>query len=311
MDWLLCIAITAFTGAANIFVDNYISDYYFKGRDANAQKCFHWIPHTIVGLVCICATGLDFTNIPIYIYLLFLLPGVISVVAGIFYYKALEVSESTDFGIFAQLAPIFYLILGWLFLGQNITSHQFIAFLIIIAAPILIILTTKKRSRPVRLKAVFYTILNIFIAAAGAILFVKLDAGETADVNFITEMGFVFLGQGIGNGLIVLANPKWRKRFRYVTKSSKHKVYYPLTVSLVFNIINKFARNLALVLAPSVALTTAITDSAKPIVIFFMGLLFTILWPRFGREKLTKKAVMVHLIATVLVVIGIFLIQSS
>ena len=308
MDWLLCIAIAVFAGASCIFIDNYISDYYFKGKNANAQKNFYIIPFLIIGAVCLFATGVDFTNIPPYIYILFIVSGAITALGGIFYYKALELSDSTDFGIFAQLSPIFYLILGWLFLGQEITGTQLIAFLIIFAAPILIILTTKKRSRKIKLKAISYVIADVLIDAISVTIFVNFN---TSDVNFVTEMGFVYIGKSLGNLIIMLLNPKWRKRYRYIVKSSHRKVYYALTGELIINTINLFAKNFALILAPSIALTSAIISSAKPIVIFFLGLLFTLLWPRFGREKLNKKVILVHLIATILVVIGICLIKLS
>lgn len=308
MEWLLCIAIAVFAGASCIFIDNYISDYYFKGRSANAQKNFYIIPFLIIGIVCLCSTDVDFVNIPPYVYLLFIISGAITALGGIFYYKALEISDSTDFGIFAQLSPVFYLILGWLFLDQEITGTQFIAFLIIFAAPILIILTTKKRSRQTKIKAISFVIADILIDAISVTIFVGFN---TTDVNFVTEMGFVYIGKSLGNLIIMLLNPKWRKRYRYIVKSSHYKVYYALIGDLIINTVNLFAKNLALVLASSIALTSAIISSAKPIVIFFLGLLFTLLWPRFGREKMKKKVILVHLIATVLVVIGIYLIKLS
>jgi len=308
MEWFLCIAIAVLISACRIFINNYITDYYFKGRDANAQKNFYWLPFIIFGIVCICISGIDFVNIPFYTYLFFILAGASTAVAGIFYFKALELSDSTDFGIFSQLSPIFYLILGWVFLGQKITSTQLIAFVIIISAPILIILTTKKRSRHLRIKAILYTLLDIIIAATAASIFVKLDTG---DINFATEIGLTVLGNGIGNAIIILLNPRWRKRYRFVLKSSHHKVLVPLICDATLEIIQKFARNYALIIASSIALTSAIIDSTKPIMIFFMGLLFTILWPRFGREKMKRKVILIHLVATILVIIGICLIQSS
>lgn len=308
MDWFLSIAIAVFAGALCIFISNYISDYYFKGNNANAQKNFYWLPFFIIGFVCLVITGVNFIDIPVYVYLIFILSGFTASVAGIFYYKALELSDSTDFGIFHQLSPVFYLILGWLLLNQNINTHQFIAFFIIFSAPVLIILTTKKRSRQLRLKAVLYTIADILIDATAAVIFVRFN---TPEVNFITEMGFVYIGKALGNLIIILLNPKWRKRYHYVVKSSHKKVYFPLTCELIISTAKLFANNFALILAPSVALTSAITDSTKPIVVFFLGILLSLIWPKFGREKMHKKTILVHLIATILVVIGICLIQPA
>lgn len=307
MDWLFLISISVIAGSANIFIDNYISDYHFKGKNASAQKAFFRLPNIIIGIICIIIGGINFTSIPFYTYLIFILSGIITVFAGIFYYKALEITDSTDFGIFAQLSPIFYLILGWLILGQEINLYQFIAFLIIIIAPILIIATTKKRSRHLRMKAVFYTILHISIIAFSSIIFVKHSSPE---INFVTEMGFMLIGKGIGNSLIILAKPKWKKRYQYVVKSSKKRIYNPLLGTLIITIVKDFTKNLALVLAPSVALVSVIGDSSKPIVIFFMGVFLTVFWPRFGREKLKRRTILAHLAATILVVVGIYLIKS-
>ena len=107
----------------------------------------------------------------------------------------------------------------------------------------------------------------------------------------------------------MLAKPSWRRRFRSVVKSSRKKVLTPLSIDFILNLIKDFTYRSALVLAPSIALASAASDSAEPIVIFFMGLLFTLIWPKFGREKLNRKSVIVHLIATILVVAGIILIQ--
>ncbi|MBO7657356.1 EamA family transporter [Candidatus Saccharibacteria bacterium] len=307
MDWLLCIAIAVLANSAGIFVDNYISDYYFKGRGAASQKTFFRLIYIITGIICVIAGGVNFGSIPPYIYLIFILSGIGAATAGIFYYKALELTDSTDFGIFAQLSPIFYLLFGWLFLNQTIDIYQLIAFSIIIIAPFLIIMAAKKRSRGLRIKAALYVILNVSIVAFCSIFFVKY---HTSELNFVTEIGFLLVGKGIGNAIIILLNPKWKKRYKFVLKSSGKRIYYPFIGTFTLSIINEFAKNLAFVLAPSVALVSAINDSARPIVIFFMGLLFTLLWPKFGREKLKKRTILVHLVATILVVLGIYLIKS-
>lgn len=306
MNWLILVAIAVIADSSRIFIDNYISDCYFKGKMAVAQKYYYCFSFIILGIICAITAGIDFTAVPFHVYLLFILSGACSVIAGIPYYKALELSDTTDFGIFVQLSPIVYLILGWLFLDQSITPVQLVAFLIIISAPFLVIVTTKKRSRTIRMRAAFYAFLNVLIVAIGAMIFVGQN---TTELNFVTEMGFVFIGKGLGNCIIMALAPKWRKRYHFVSKNSHHKVLRPLTATFMACILKDFATNLALILAPSVALVSAISDSSKPIFIFFMGILFTLLWPKFGREKLNKKTILVHLIATVLVVIGICLIQ--
>lgn len=307
MNWLILVLITVIFDATRIFIDNYISDCYFKGRMAVSQKLFYGYAFIFLALVLMIAFGVDFSNpTPL---LLFFLSGLMNSVAGIPYYRALELDDSTNLGIFIQLAPIIYLILGWIFLGETFSVLQLVAFAIILSGPLLIVLTTRKRSRKIKIKAVFFAFLYVLIAVSANVLFVK-ENNLAENLSFFTEMAFVFLGKGIGNLIIMYSIPKWRRRFISVAKSSRKKVFRPLISSYLFGITKDFTYRAALFLAPSVALASAASDSTTPIVIFFMGIVLTILWPKFGREKLNKKSVLVHLIATILVVVGIVLIQS-
>ena len=123
-------------------------------------------------------------------------------------------------------------------------------------------------------------------------------------------MSLVFIGLGIGNLLIIALMPKWRRRFLAVYRSSHRLVLRPLFGGLVVSLVKKFSYHATLILAPSVALASATSDSAEPIAIFFMGIVLTLIWPKFGREKIDRKSILVHLIAIILVVIGVVLIQQ-
>ena len=232
--------------------------------------------------------------------------GMMSGIAGIPYFKALEIDNSTNLGIFIQLAPILYLVLGWMFLGETISIMQLVAFVVILLAPILIITTTRKKSRKIRIRAVFYAFLYVLIAVSGNLFFVK---ASSSDLSFIDELAILLFSKGLANLLIVYCRPKWRKRFLAVAKKSERKVFCPMFINLIVGLVKEYSYRFALIIAPAVALASAVSDSVEPIVIFFMGILLTLIWPKFGREKLDKKTVLVHLVATILVVIDVVLIQ--
>ncbi|MBR3132016.1 EamA family transporter [Candidatus Saccharibacteria bacterium] len=307
MSWLIFVIIAVILDSTRIFIDNYASDVYFKGRGAASQKLFYGYAFLAVALILSIVTGFNFESEYALKFLLFFVAGFLGGIAGIPYYKALELDDSTNIGIFTQLAPVLYLIFGWFILDEAFSPHQLIAFFIIISAPLLIILTTRKRSRKVKIRAVFYAFLYVLIAVIGNIIFVKEN---TTELNFLIEMIFIFLGKGISDLLIVYTRPKWRKRFHTVLKESHGKVLRPLFINNIVGFVKDITYRLGLTLAPAMAVASAASDSVEPIVIFFLGLLFTLIWPKFGREKLTKKAVLVHFIAIILVVVGIVLIQS-
>ena len=309
MMWLILVLLSSFLDSTRIFVDNFISDTFFKGRLAASQKCFTVFAELIAAIILIAVTGFNFGSTEPYIFLLIILAGAIYTIGAIPYYRALEIEESTNLGIFVQLAPILYLILGWVFLNESFSVYQLIAIPIILLAPLIIVANARKRSRKVKLRAVLYAFLYVLFAVIGNLVFVKTNDLESNQLNFFSETGFFYLGSCISNIIIVFMRPNWRKRFVDVTKKNKLKLLAPLSANFIISVVKNITYRAGLVLAPTVAIASAASDSVEPIIIFFMGLLLTLIWPQFGREKLQKKPVLIHLVATILVVVGIVLLQ--
>ena len=307
MNWLVLVGITVITSALSIFIDNYVSDFYFKGKDANAHRLFTAPACMIVAVVFLCIGGFDFLGTDPKALVMFFISGLLLASGSIPYFKALEIDNSTNLSIFIQLTPVLYLIFGWLFLGDSLSIQQLLAFFIILAAPFLIIFTTKKRSRSLQIRAITYTLIYVVIKVLGNLIFVKENVAE---LSFLTEMGFVFLGKGVANYIIMYTHPKWRKRYHYVVKRNGRKIYNAFSWQFAMGVIKNLIYQIVLIVAPTTALASATMDSILPIAVFFMGIVLTIVWPKFGREKLNRKMVMVHLVATVLVAIGIVLIQN-
>ncbi len=306
MFWLVYVVINIFSDSTRIYTDNYISDVYFKGRGSVAQKCFFSLFYFIVGLIFATCFGLNFSSVSWTIVACFFLSGVLNALAGIPYYKALEIEDSTNLGIFIQLSPVLYLIFGCIFLGDTISPLQALSFVIILLAPLLIVLTSRKRSRHVKFRALLFAFLYVLIDVIGNLIFVSTNSAE---LNFLSEMAVVFFGIGFGNLLIVLCLPKLRARFHRVLVDSHNKALRPLIFSGFLSVAKTLSYRLALVSAPAVALASVVADATEPIVIFFMGLVLTLIRPIFGRENLAARSIIVHLIATALVVVGIVLIQ--
>lgn len=307
MTWINFVIVNVLSDTLRIYLDNFITDVYFKGREAIAQRFFHGVGITIFAAVAMLVLNQEFEVIqPLTFFILFG-AGILSACSNIPYYKALECDDSTNLGIFIQLSPIMYLVLGWLLLGETISPLQLVAFLIILSAPMLIVLTSRKRSRNVRLRAMGLAFLYVLIDVVGNLIFVN---NVDPAMNFAVPLSISMLGVGIGNMMLVATNRKWRRRFFTVVRKSKGKIYVPLTFDLILTITKTVTYRAALYFAPAIALASVAADATEPIVIFFVGIVLTIIWPKFGREKLTKKTVAVHLIATVLVVAGIVLMQK-
>ena len=306
MNWLVVLAIAVVSDALRIFIDNYVSDVYFKEKGAVSQKIVSGIVTPILGIIILIVTGFNFTEIPPVALTLLLMSGVLGSLAGIPYYKALEIDDSTNIGIFFQFSPILYLIIGWIIGDEQFSIIQLLACFIILAAPLLVVITAKKRSRKVRIKAALLAFISIIFYVASGETFIQ---GNVDGINIFSEIGLVLITKGLSDLLIIGSRRKLRRRLAKVVKSSRRKVLFPINISIVMRVIQEFSYRIGLIIAPSVAIASAASDAVEPAVIFFMGLLLTILWPKFGREKLQKKTVLVHFIATVLVIIGIVILR--
>ena len=306
MNWIIFIAINIISASMTIFIDNYVTDVYFKGREANSVKTLSGFAYVIYAIAMTLIFGINFQDTNILSVILIFSTGIISSIGSIPYLKALECDDSINLGIFIQSAPVLYLILGWFLLGESFSPFQLVSFAIILSAPVIILLNTRKRSRKVRLKAIMYASLFIITYVASALIFViENDSGLT----LTSSLAIVLFGKGVGNIIIIAFKPKWRKRFCHVIKESKNKALVPIMINTVIAVVADFSYRIGLATAPTVAFASAISDTGEPIAIFFLGLVLTLIWPKFGREKLDRKSVRVHLIATVLVVIGIILMQ--
>ena len=306
MNWIIVLAIAVISDALRIFIDNYVSDVYFKEKGAVSQKIVAGLVTPILGTIILIFNGFSFAEIPSTAIALLLVSGVFSSLAGIPYYKALEIDDSTNIGIFFQFSPILYLIVGWFIGDEQFSIIQLLACFIILAAPLLVVLTARKRSRKVRIKAALLAFISIIFYVASGETFIQ---GNVDNLNIFSEIGLVLIAKGISDLLIIGSRRKLRHRLIKIIKSSHGKVLFPINISLVMRIIQEFSYRIGLIIAPSVAIASAASDAVEPAVIFFMGLLLTLLWPKFGREKLQKKTILVHFIATILVIIGIVILR--
>ena len=312
MSWLILTLFCVLTTTADIYTNNYISDCYFKDKQAASVRKFSIPASFIMGTIFLIVGAIvfpdSFNAVTWQTPLLIFIANIFVAISGVAYYKALELDDSTNVGIFMQISPILYLIFGWLMLGETISGQQLIAFSAILCAPLLIVLSTKKPSKKrMQVKSAMYTFIYVLVVVIASLLYVQ-QANNTG-INFISSLGFAYFGKGVGNAIIMAVRPKWRKRYKTVLKKSNKKLYRPLFFLVINSTINNLSQYAALLLAPSVAFVSVVGDAVTPVSVFLIGIILTMIWPKFGREKLTFRSIVAHLAATVLVVVGILLLQ--
>ena len=310
MLWLILVIFIAVASSFSTYLDNYITDVHFKGRKPQAQKLFA-LPIYVITCIII-ALIFPLQELPLHAIAILIGVGAINALSNILYYKALIDENSTGATIFSQLEPLLYLVLGWTLLGQHITGTEVVAFMLILLAPLIIIFSANKRSKKLEIRAI--TLLAIFSAlqVTANIIFIKFsgldDITVNSDVNiFATAFFFTVLGNLIADSILAVTLKSWRTRFWNVVKKAKYKYLIPAAINEIIFAPVQFAYRFALIIAP-VAIVSVTANALILIVTFAMGIILSIIWPIFGREKLKKRIILAHLAAIVLTIVGILLL---
>lgn len=302
MLWILLGIIAAASWSFAAFIDNYLTDVIFRDRTPQAVKLASGPVYMIISIIIFLVAGANFPE-PWQAGLL-MLSGAISSVGTIAYYQALKHEEATGAAIFYQLQPIMFLIIDFLIFNESITLKQIAGFMIILSAPIIVVFSRKrKKSRSLEITAALLLVLYVFIATISAEISTRTSAG----MNFIQVICFYLFSRGLTDCLFAFV-PSYRKRHNYVAKRYKLKYFVPVVIDITLCAAADFAYRYSLIIGIA-ALSSAITNAAELILTFLFGIILSIIWPKFGREKLRRHLIIAHIIAVILCVAGIIIIQ--
>ena len=302
MLWILLVVVAALTVSISAFLDNFITDVTFKKNTPQAAKYFYGFAYLITALLIPLFFEINLPSVS-NVFLLFL-AGAVGSLASIPYYLALKSEEATSASIFLQLTSVLCLVFGWWFLGDKISFLQLAGFFVILLAPIVVFLFNNKHGRKMDRKAISLLSLHVILSAVGNLLF----ASSSSEEIFPTCLMIFLLGKAFFDIFASISVRKWRVRYKNVIKKNGWRAWLPMLLDHIAYIVYEIAYRLAMSIVP-VALVSVSTSSIAIVATFVMGIILTIIWPKFGRETLNKKIILAHLIATILCVVGVFLMR--
>ena len=59
MNWMILVGVVVIIDAIRIFIDNYVSDVYFKGKGAASQKILYGFLLCIFSIIVLSIVGFD------------------------------------------------------------------------------------------------------------------------------------------------------------------------------------------------------------------------------------------------------------
>jgi drug/metabolite transporter (DMT)-like permease len=298
MTWIFL----AFSGpvlwAISMHFDKYLVERFFKKASVALLLVFTTLTGLLV-LPAILVFRADVVMLDPASVAVIIASGLLIMVATYLYLAALQTEEVSVVAPFFQASPLFAYALGYVVLGETLSTAQMFGGALIIAGGLM--LTVRLGATAFKLRTAVLMLACAFAASLTSLIF-KIFAVR---VDFWTTMFWTFVGQAIF-GAAVLSMARYREEFRTLLRSSLTPL---LTINAVNELINLGATlgaRYALVLAP-LSLVQAIT-STTPLFVFLFRIALTIAFPSIGREDLSLGELFRKGTASGLVAIGVILV---
>lgn len=302
MLWLILCILAALTWSFSAFIDNYQTDVIFKGRTPQAMKVLNGPVYIVISIIVGIIFRIQFPELGTIGFLM--LSGALSSIGALAYYQALEHEEATGAAITYQLQPILFLLIDFIIFGEQISIQQILGFIIILLAPVIVVFSNKRaNSRRMEVRAIGLLILYVVIATISA----EISTRSSGGVDFKSVFVFYLLGRGVMDVIIGLF-PKYRKRHKYILAHRAKAYVGTVIINQCLCAFADFAYRYGLIIGIA-AIASAVTNAAELVLTFTLGIILSIIWPNFGREKLKHRLIVAHIIAVILCVIGIIIIQ--
>lgn len=217
------------------------------------------------------------------------------------YYKALQTNETSLVISLLYLYPVFVLLLGYLLLGESLSTRQYIgSFMMILAGYLLSI--EKTEGKLFRLKeSVLFVFLSAFLFACAQVLY-KFGVSEVPFWNTLPYEGF-----GIALGaLSILLYKKNTEIFKKGSDRLKKKVFLFIGINEFVYILARYTGYFAISLIP-VGLVSVL-GSLESLFVLAYGIILSLYFPHILREAVIKKTLGLKFISILMIVIGSYFI---
>lgn len=300
MEWLtLSLVATALWAASNTIDKVVLSEYIERPIFCVAISGF-------LGLMLAIIVSLSF-HVQIVVPLLFILcliEGAIYISALLFYFKALSIEEVTRITPVLQTIPLFTLFLSSIFLNEILRSIQYVGIAFIVIGAFLV--SFKKRGNGILKfnKAFWLTLLSCLLFGISWVLSKYI-------LNSISYWNLFFwsrIGGFLAVSCLLFVVPSYRK-LTYHLKEIPKKSFGLLGGSEIINLIALFVATIALSKGKASIVSTI--TSSQPLFVLLYAFLLTHYLPKTFKIEVEKTTLGVKLVASILIIVGFFLIGGA
>ena len=236
---------------------------------------------------------------------LLIISGLLYIISLIPYMYALGAGDVSSVVPTFLMMPVFSIIFGLIFLGEQIGLGEVIAMLIIIIGAFFISFSIDESQNLKFNKKMLLASLVYSLGISGmAVLFkdVALDRDYWA-AQFWYQIGYVLAG------IVLLIVPTYRKSFvEIAVRQGKFSIWsINMSAEALTSIADISFRYATLLGAVAVVQTVAL--GLQPIIVFVYSVILTLLFPKFTHEKLVKKELIRRFGITIIMIMAVFYLQ--
>jgi transporter family protein len=257
-----------------------------------------------------------FMTLPLQSALLITLAGTAPVFAGYFYFQAVLRTEASHIIVIGQLSPVFTLILGILFLGEQLTGSQLLGFALIIAAALAVSIKAKNPDSPLSSASIWtvfglmvmtHLIYSVAIVLTDELISDIVMQGQTVKWQALLSVtAHASLGYFLGGLALLAFVPPVRNAFLSQFKQTPLKAIFALSSVEAIFAIRMFIFYLALSLGPASLVT--VVGSLNVFFAILFGWILTLWRPQIFKEDIRLKSLAQKAVWAALAFAGVLLI---
>ena len=240
-------------------------------------------------------------NINIVSLISLLTASFIYIIATVFYFKAIEKNDASIVVVMFQMIPVFSYISALILFKENLTIRQIIGSIIIILSAVIISFDFNEKNNRKKFKALLLMTLSSLCYSIYFILFdIGIRNSSYYSCAFWYQIGFLIMG------VVLLLLKSFRIPFVNAIKKNGKRYLILNTTNEVINLIANLLVNYANLLIP-IALVNVL-NGFQGAFAFILGIIGTILLPKYIKEDLSKKVVIQKIVCIILGIIGLIIL---
>ncbi len=277
-------------------------DKYILEKRIDKPLVYAWLIEALGLLGLLILPFVNFSFPDLYIILIIAFGALIWFVGDIAYLRALELEEVSRVNILWGLVPLFGLLLSWLFIGEVLSTRQFLAFFVLLFGTIIASIHVHQE-RIHFSKGFWYMVVACLSYAGYAVVTRSVTLSTDQWIVYVLNLVFIFLWS-----LTLFTKRSYRKDVKeFFRKNRDLSIFKILIVISLFNTIAYGLNVFALSKAPAALVVSF--SGLQAAFVFGLALLISKYKPSIFVEKFDAKNAFLKLIALIFVVLGIYILS--